>query len=132
MSKSPRPPRVKEEMSEDLAELLRKQKQIQEWKETVQKRISRIEDVYLRDSSMGNIIRGFDQDASLVTTGPGPRNRHKDNKELDDKEKMFSGSSYAVWAERQHAAAVKEASKSGGSSAAASAGPASKKARKGD
>ena len=120
---------MKEELSEELNELLRKHKQIQEWKDAVQRRIARLEDVYLRDSSMGNIIRGFDQDASMA---PSQKHRHKDNKELDDKEKMFSGSSYAVCAERQHAAAVREASKIGGSAAAASAGPASKKARKGD
>ena len=129
MSKSPRPPRVKEEVSEDLNELLRRQKQIQEWKGAVKKRVARLEDVYLRDSSMGNIIRGFDQDASMV---PGQKHRHKDNKELDDKEKMFSGSSYAVYAERVNAAAAKEAIKNGTTHAVASSGPANKKARKGD
>jgi hypothetical protein len=115
MLKSPRPPRIKEEVSDDLAELLKKQKQVQDWQQQVQKRIGRLEEIYLKESTMGNIIRGFDQDAS-ISSGGRDRNRHKENKEAEEREKMFSGSSYTVHVGRQNAIAVRQESKSGGTS----------------
>ncbi len=98
--------RVKEEVSEDLANLLRSKRQILEWKTTIAKRVAHCEDVYLKETNMGNIIRGFDQDASAL------REKHRgqtkaEQKESDDKEKLFSGSSYPVWIERQNAARAK-------------------------
>ena len=93
MSKSPRS-KVKEEISEDLAVLLKHQKQIKEWQGKVEKRISTIEDLYLKETPLGNLVRGFDQDAMIASR------RNRENKEADEKEKLFSGSSYTVWLER--------------------------------
>lgn len=104
MSKSPRASRVKEEVSADLAALIAQKKQILEWKAKVTTRLVYSEDIYLKETQMGNIIRGFDQDASIQKE----KNRNRDNKESDEKEKLFSGSSYAVWMERQHAAKLKD------------------------
>jgi hypothetical protein len=97
MSKSPRTPRFKEEMSDELAELLKNQRQIKDWQSAIHKRVSRLEELYLKETSMGNIIRGFDLDA----TQNKDKNRHKDNKDGDDKERMFSGSSFEIYSERQ-------------------------------
>ena len=99
-AKSPRSARVKDETSEDLAALLKHQKQLRDWQNVVQRRIVQLEETYLKETSMGNIIRGFDQDAGLAARGE--RNRGRDQKESDEKEKLFSGSSYTVWLERQN------------------------------
>ena len=120
-AKSPRSVRVKEEMSEDLAALLKHQKQLRDWQSTVQKRIIQLEETYLKETSMGNMIRGFDQDAG-GGAARGDRNRSRDQKESDDKEKLFSGSSYPVWLERQNAMLKKLALAQEAAAAAAGGG----------
>ena len=98
--------RIKEEISEDLATLLRSKNQILEWKEAIAKRVAHCEDVYLKETVMGNIIRGFDPDSMAVRE----KNRgttKAEQKESDEKEKLFTGSSYPIWLERQKAAALK-------------------------
>ncbi len=57
---------------------------------------------------MGNIICRFYQNASISCRGRD-RNRHKENEEAEERENMFSGSSYTLFAVRQE-------SKSGGTS----------------
>lgn len=96
MSTSPRGKR--EVPSDDLVALLKHQKQIKEWQDAVSKRILSMEDTYLRDTPMGNIVRGFDTDGVGGTRGGG---RHKEGTTIDDKERLFSSSSQAVYLERQ-------------------------------
>ena len=126
MSK-PRAVRLKEEVSQDLAALLKHQNEIKEWQAAVNRRVQSMEEAYLRETAMGNIVRGFDQDASNATF----KNRNKaDTREVDEKEKLFSGSSFPIFDARQKAAAAKAAAAKAAASKAASSGPATKKAKK--
>ena len=61
----------------------------------VNKKISELEDVYLMETTNGNIIRGWDLDSKL------PRARNGDDK--DSAFKLFSCSSYNVWLENKMA-----------------------------
>ena len=50
----------KEEVSEEMAALLKNQKAIKEWQALVKTRLYEMEDAYLRDTPFGNIVRGFE------------------------------------------------------------------------
>ena len=62
---------------------------------------------------MGNIIRGFDLDASSLKEKADKSRRDRDHKYSDDKERMFSGSCYAVYHDRQQATLLKAAEGNG-------------------
>lgn len=70
------------EKSAELAEIMQHQKQVQDWTHKVNKRIFELEEQYLEETTLGNIVRGWDQDA-------------KSNKKvlIEDKERLFSLSS---------------------------------------
>jgi hypothetical protein len=85
---------VKEEMSEEMVTLLKNQRQIKEWQIMVKGRLNEMEDAYLRETPFGNVIRGFEVDG-------GTRSRGDRGREInDEKERLFSGSSWPVWEER--------------------------------
>ena len=93
MSRSSRV-RVKEEISEEMVTLLKNQKQIKEWQAAVKSRLFDMEDAYLRETPFGNVIRGFEVEG-------GTRSRGERGREInDEKERLFSGSSWVVWEER--------------------------------
>ena len=71
------------EKSADLIALLQHQTQIKDWSQKVNKRIFELEEQYLEETTLGNIIRGWDQDAKPI------------NKKafIEDKERLFSNSS---------------------------------------
>ncbi len=74
--------------------LLDQQQQLQNWHRQVVKKIFELETVYLDESSFGNVVRGWDLDGRL---GPiRPRGQ------VDDKERIFSNSSYSSWLERKN------------------------------
>ena len=74
--------------SEEMKELVAHQLEIKGWLAVVQKRIYEMETVYMDESnSMGNIIRGWDPDGRTFPIRKGP---------LDDKDRLFSNSSYQV------------------------------------
>lgn len=84
----------KEEVSEEMAALLKNQKAIKEWQALVKTRLYEMEDAYLRDTPFGNIVRGFEVEG-------GTRSRGERGREInDEKERLFSGSSWSVWEER--------------------------------
>jgi len=78
-----------EKQSADLIGLIEHQSQIREWIKAVNSRIYELEESYLEETNMGNIIRGFDQDGKLVNIRKG--------NQAEDKERLFSFSSYSMW-----------------------------------
>jgi hypothetical protein len=70
------------EKSAELAEIMQHQKQVQDWTHKVNKRIFELEEQYLEETTLGNIVRGWDQDA-------------KSSKKalIKDKKRLFSLSS---------------------------------------
>ena len=94
MSRTSRAVRVKEDVSEEMTALLKNQKAIKEWQALVTTRLYEMEDAYLRDTPFGNIVRGFEIEG-------GTRSRGERGREInDEKERLFSGSSWPVWEER--------------------------------
>jgi hypothetical protein len=86
--------RVKEEVSEDMVTLLKNQKQIKEWQAQLRTRLHDMEDAYLRETPFGNVVRGFEVEG-------GTRSRGDRGREInDEKERLFSGSSWQVYEER--------------------------------
>lgn len=74
--------------------LLDQQQQLQTWSRQVNKKIFELETIYLDESAFGNIVRGWDLDGRL---GPiRPRGQ------VDDKERLFSNSSYATWFDKKN------------------------------
>ena len=82
-------------MNGGMKALLDHQKEIRSWLRDVNRKIARLEEQYLDDTTNGNIIRGWETDARNSTSG-GSRLRG-----IDDKEKLFSNSSYRVWVASQ-------------------------------
>ena len=77
--------------SEELSQLLQHQREINEWMASVKFRIYELETTYLDEpNSMGNIIRGWDADGRI-----GPIKRQIS----DEKDRLFSNSSYQVWSD---------------------------------
>lgn len=85
---------MKEEISEEMASLLKNQKQIKEWQAQLRTRLYEMEDAYLRETPFGNVVRGFEVEG-------GTRSRGDRGREInDEKERLFSGSSWQVFEER--------------------------------
>ena len=81
--------------------MARHQKHLREWQMNVHERIEVMEDSYLKETSMGNIIRGFDQDTQPL------RFKDKAAKDLEsEKERLFSSSNHSVYQERQKTESV--------------------------
>lgn len=77
-------------ISEELQELMNQQKQIRIWLTKVQNRIYELETTYLEDTSLGNIIKGWEIDGRPLL-----------KKQCEDKERLFSFSSYQVWSDHK-------------------------------
>jgi CCR4-NOT transcriptional regulation complex NOT5 subunit len=77
-------------MSEELKGLILHRQQIKSWLSDTNTRIRDLEAEYLDETSThghGNIIRGFEVDPRMLPVRRG----------VDDKEKLFSNSSYQYW-----------------------------------
>mmetsp|Transcript_10573 Transcript_10573/g.16027 ORF Transcript_10573/g.16027 Transcript_10573/m.16027 type:complete len:130 (+) Transcript_10573:65-454(+) len=71
-----------------LRELLEHQQQIKDWLRECEKRIYELEENYLEETPLGNIVRGWEVDSKPVSSRP---------RAIDDKERLFSNSSYKVY-----------------------------------
>ena len=67
--------------------LLVQRKQIRDWQVQVNARIHVLEERYLDESSLGNVIKGWDQDAKVS----------QKKLTIDEKERLFSNSSLHVF-----------------------------------
>ena len=76
-------PAPEPEKSAEMKALLQHEAQIKEWSGKVNKRIFELEEQYLEATTLGNIVRGWDQDAK-------PTQQRKVL--VDDKERIFSNS----------------------------------------
>lgn len=74
-------------MSDELKSLISHRQQIKSWLADTNARIAELEEAYLEDTPHGNIVRGFETDGRLLPL----------RKSVDDKERMFSNSSYQYW-----------------------------------
>ena len=79
----------------DLRDLLEQQAQIKEWLQLADQRIYELEEAYLESTPLGNIIRGWDIDGKPMPSRP---------KTVDEKERLFSNSSYQVYLDNKSAA----------------------------
>ena len=90
MNKELSPKPITAHMSAELQHLLSQSRQIKNWIADVEQKIVELETSYLEDTSMGmgNIVRGWDVDLKPVAGRA---------RAIDDKERIFSQSSYKVW-----------------------------------
>lgn len=72
----------------DLKDLLEHQAEIRDWLQLADQRIYELEEAYLEQTPLGNIIRGWEIDGKPLAARP---------KTVDDKERLFSNSSYQVY-----------------------------------
>ena len=72
-------------LSAEMTHLLNQQKQIREWLVQVDQKIYSLETSYLVDTAMGNVVKGWDIDARPVVGRP---------RVMEEKERLFSQSSY--------------------------------------
>jgi hypothetical protein len=77
---------------QELNGLLDHQKQLKEWLNEVNQRIYELEASYLEETPTGNIVRGWDIDSKSTPMRP---------KQIEEKERIFSGSSYQNWIENK-------------------------------
>ena len=91
---------IKEENKETMFDKKQKLQELREYQNEsklllnkVNKRITELEENYLSETTLGNIVRGFDID------GKNQRLKSWDDKEQSFKEKLFSCSSYEIWLE---------------------------------
>lgn len=75
--------------SAEMRALLEHQSEIKDWLHLVENRIFELETSYLEETPLGNIVRGWDIDGKPSTTS---RPKH-----VDEKERIFSLSSYQIW-----------------------------------
>ena len=81
-------------ISDELKSLTEHQKQIKSWLSEVQQKISTMEESYLEDTTLGNVVRGWEVDGKAA-----PLFKMKGQ---EDKERIFSNSSYSMWLDRQN------------------------------
>lgn len=79
-------------VSKEMASLLEHQKEIKNWKIQVNKRIYDLEEQYLEETLGGNIIKGWDLEG---------REKMIKRLQFEEKERLFSFSSYTTWNECQ-------------------------------
>jgi len=70
--------------SAEMKALRAHQHQIKEWSQKVNKRLYELEEQYMEETTLGNVVRGWDQDAK-------PQQQKKIV--VDDRERLFSNSS---------------------------------------
>jgi Histone acetyltransferase subunit NuA4 len=78
--------------SDDLKGLLEHQLQIKRWSAEVNSKIYSLEESYLEETPLGNIIRGWEIDGK-----PLPFKM----KGQEEKERLFSFSSYQIWSDKK-------------------------------
>ena len=79
-------------MSADLKGLLEHQSQIKQWLNDVNSKIYTLEESYLEETPLGNIIRGWEIDGK-----PLPLKM----KGQEEKERLFTFSSYQMWSDKK-------------------------------
>jgi hypothetical protein len=84
----------------DLRDLLEHQAEIKDWLQLADQRIYELEESYLESTPLGNIIRGWEIDGKPMPSRP---------RTVDEKERLFSNSSYHVYLENKSAAEGKPA-----------------------
>ncbi len=77
-------------LSPSMQHLLNQQKYVKNLLAEVEQKILTLENTYLIETTLGNVVRGWDVDAKPVVGRP---------RLADDKEKLFSQSSYNTWLE---------------------------------
>ena len=77
---------------EQLNGLLAHQQQLRNWSADIEQKIFELEESYLEETPGGNIVRGWDLDSKAISIRP---------RLLEDKERIFSFSSYQVWMENR-------------------------------
>lgn len=79
--------------SDEMKGLMDHQKQIKAWLAEVHAKIATLEESYLEETTLGNVVRGWEVDGKAA-----PLFKMKGQ---EDKEKIFSYSSYQVFLDRQ-------------------------------
>lgn len=82
-------------ISKDMKDILEHQQQIKTWLSDVKRKIFETETIYLEETQLGNIVKGWEID------GKPPISRVRG--QCDDKERLFSYSSYESWTENKQA-----------------------------
>jgi hypothetical protein len=86
-------PSKDDHVSEEMKALLEHQQQIKTWLRDVKRKIYETETIYLEETQLGNIIKGWEID------GRPPLSRVRG--QCDDKERLFSYSSYESYMEHK-------------------------------
>lgn len=79
----------KDELDRDIEFLTKHQQQLKLWSLAVTRRIRDLEDSYLEETPLGNIVRGWEIDGKTVPI--------RSRGQCDEKERIFSNSSYQSW-----------------------------------
>eukprot|EP01040_Poterioochromonas_malhamensis_P005573 gene5573-5990_t len=79
----------------DLQSLVDHHQQIQQWIQMVNNKIYEMESSYLEDCVSGNIIKGWDIDGRNLPI-------HRSRSSIDEKDRIFSFSSYSYWMEKKN------------------------------
>lgn len=78
-----------EDLSDEMKELLEHRKEIKSWIANINQKIFELETSYLEEhNSLGNVIKGWDPDGRTL---PIKRTIN------DEKDRLFSNSSYEIW-----------------------------------
>lgn len=88
--------------SNELTRLKDHHKEIKKWNEKVKSKIYEVESIYLEETKLGNIIRGWEIDGRPVS--------HRNRAQHEEKERLFSSSSYQVWLEQKNQSDMKNSS----------------------
>jgi hypothetical protein len=82
------------DLSNTMKDLLARRQQTQTWLKQVNRKIFEMETTYIMDEcQFGNFIKGWDLDGRL-----GP---YRTRTQVEDKERLFSFSSYSTWLEKK-------------------------------
>ena len=92
------------EKSAEMRALLQHQLQLKEWTAKVNKRIYELEEQYLEETTLGNIVRGWDQDAKATS---------QRKVLVDERERIFTNSNWSEMGNRGVLGAPKVEKKKG-------------------
>ena len=79
----------------DLQNLIDHHQQMQQWLLLVNNKIFEMETSYFEDCVSGNLLKGWDIDGRSLPV-------HRSRTNIDDKDRLFSFSSYSYWMERKN------------------------------
>jgi hypothetical protein len=80
----------KKKRREELKELIESQQQLKDLLRDVEQKIYELEGIYLEETPMGNILKGWEIDGKPLSNRP---------RTVDEKERLISNSSYRVYME---------------------------------